>query len=364
METKKHKGHFLHRFLITFLSILLGILIFWLLGFLLDDIEKTPSVTFQQVEEETIGNEKIEESNKIQQQLREIEFKVKNQQQQQKTLQQSTQNSQQTMNQLLELQKLNLQKGVKNTESERKAFLESQQIFLENQMQFQELNSQISKLNGIKQNLQETENKIQLELRKDRKIVQEKFDSVLSAHNLKLAAIKIAILLPFLLLTIFLFLRKRDTIYEKIIYAFGIGVFAKFALVMHEHFPSKYIKYVLILIAIGIVVRALVYLLKMLSKPKKDWLLKQYRESYEKFLCPTCNFPIRRGALKFLAKKGSKPLVKAEIENQIGEEPYNCPSCGENLYEKCENCNKIRASLLPFCEHCGTNTNFQVGANV
>ncbi|KAA3598345.1 MAG: zinc ribbon domain-containing protein [Calditrichaeota bacterium] len=364
METKKHKGHFLHRFLIGFFSILLGFLIFWLLGFLLNDIENTPSISYQQVEEETIGKAKLGELERIQNQLREIAFSVQNQQQRQNILKQSTQNSQQTMNQLLELQKLNIQKGIKTTESERNSFLESQKIFLDNQKQFQDLNSEITKLNEKQQSLEQAQNEIQKELKNERKVIQKKYDSILSEHNFKLAGLKIAILLPFLLLALFFFLKKRDTIYVKMIYAFGIAVFAKFAFVMHDHFPTKYIKYILIVAAIGVVIRALIYLLKMLSKPKKDWLLKQYRESYEKFLCPTCDFPIRRGALKFLTKKGSKPLVKTEFENSAKDEPYNCPSCGENLYEECENCNKVRASLLPFCEHCGTNTNFRVSANV
>ncbi len=363
METKKHKGHFLHRFLIGFFSILLGILVYWLLGFLLGDVETEPAVYYEQIEEEVLGKEKLDKAKEIQQQISEIDLNIRNKQHNQSTLQTSTGSSQQTMNQLLELQKLNLQKGIEISETEKKSFLESQKIFLENQNKYQDLNSEITKLNIEKQSLEASANKLQLEFNNAKPQIRKKFNSIVEAHRLKIAGIKIAILLPFLLLALFLFLKKRNTIYDKMIYAFCISVLVKFGWVMHDYFPQKYIKYVLIFAAIGIVIRALVYLLEMLSKPKKDWLLKQYRESYEKFLCPTCDFPIRRGALKFLTKKSSKPLVKTEIENLAEEKPYNCPSCGENLYEECESCNKVRASLLPFCEHCGTKTNFQVSAN-
>lgn len=363
METKKHKGHFLHRFLTGFFSILLGILVYWLLGFLLHDVETNPSTYYEQVENEVVGKERIDKSKEIQKQINEIELNIRNREQNQKTLQVSTTSSQETMNQLLELQKLNLQKGLQLSEIEKNYFLESQKSFLKNQKKYQELNSEIAKLHIKRQSLEASANELHLELKDLKDEARRKFNSILETHRLKIAGIKIAILLPFLFLALFLFLKKRDTIYEKMIYAFGISVIVKFGWVMHDYFPKKYIKYILILAAIGIVVQALIYLLKMLSKPQKDWLLKQYRESYEKFLCPTCDFPIRRGALKFLTKKGSKTLVKTELEKTEKDEPYNCPSCGENLYEKCENCNKIRATLLPFCEHCGTNTNFQESAN-
>src|SRR5206468_11254740 len=89
-------------------------------------------------------------------------------------------------------------------------------------------------------------------------------------------------------------------IYAPLIYALSIALMLKVALVMHEYFPSRYFKYVLILVCLAVVLRVLVYLLRMIAFPKRDWLLKQYREAYEAFLCPICEYPIRRGPLKYL----------------------------------------------------------------
>jgi predicted RNA-binding Zn-ribbon protein involved in translation (DUF1610 family) len=96
------------------------------------------------------------------------------------------------------------------------------------------------------------------------------------------------------------------------------------------------------------------YLIRRTISPKKDWLLKQYQESYDKNICPICSKPIRIGPLRYVApaKRRGFALIGqgAEVEKQY---PYTCPSCGTQLYEKCNKCSDIRHSLLLFCEHCG-----------
>ena len=113
--------------------------------------------------------------------------------------------------------------------------------------------------------------------------------------------------------------------------------------------------YVLILSAIGIVLRILVYLLRMMAFPKTDWLLKQYREAYEAFLCPTCSYPIRRGPLKYLSwtRRTIRKMPVQPGSANVADEPYTCPMCSTRLYEECENCRAVRPSLLPSCQKCG-----------
>jgi predicted RNA-binding Zn-ribbon protein involved in translation (DUF1610 family) len=84
-------------------------------------------------------------------------------------------------------------------------------------------------------------------------------------------------------------------------------------------------------------------------------LIKQHREAYEHFACPVCAYPIRRGPLKYLYwTRRSLKKLKVPLENGAGtDEPYACPSCGTQLFEKCESCSGIRHSLLPTCSNCG-----------
>jgi hypothetical protein len=154
------------------------------------------------------------------------------------------------------------------------------------------------------------------------------------------------------------FRKRRHTVYRPMIYATGIAVYWKLGQVMHEYFPSKLFKYVLIFVALAIVLKALVYLLRQIVAPKRDWLLKQYREAYEKFLCPICGYPIRRGPLKYLfwTSRSIKKMLVPQNAEPTADEPYVCPCCATPLFEQCNECDAVRPSLLPACDHCGASS--------
>ncbi len=255
---------------------------------------------------------------------------------------------------MLEIQKLALQKSVTPTPEELKALADSEELFLSNQKQYQILNEDIARLNVESQDLDDEQRGIERTLDESRDPVQREFGTLERRHELKVAAVKLGALTPLLAIAFVLFVKKRGTLYAPLIYAFGIALLAKVILVMHEYFPERYFKYVLILACLVVIVRILVYLLKMIAYPKREWLLKQYREAYEAFLCPVCDYPIRRGPLKYLVwsrrsiRKLHVPLVSPETE-----ESYTCPMCGTALYEECSVCHAIRHSLLPACENCG-----------
>ncbi len=125
---------------------------------------------------------------------------------------------------------------------------------------------------------------------------------------------------------------------------------------MHEYFPARYFKYVLILAMLAGALRVLVYLLHMVAFPNTDWLVKPYREAYEAFLCPVCGHPIRRGPLKYLSWTRRSIRKLSAVRGTTGEpaeEPYTCPACCTVLYEPCTACGKVRHALLPACEKCG-----------
>lgn len=190
-----------------------------------------------------------------------------------------------------------------------------------------------------------------------RKKVRAVYQTQWTQHNLKLAGLKLAILVPLVALAVWLTLKRRHTLYAPMIYAFGLATMAKVLMVMHEHFPSRFFKYILVGVSLLVVARLLVQLIRMVAFPKTDWLLKQYREAYEHHLCPVCSFPIRRGPLKYLAwTRRSIRKLAARLEPAQGpilEEPYVCPLCGVPLFEECPTCQAVRHALLPACWKCG-----------
>jgi len=349
------KGPWTHRFLVHLFTVVLTVLIYWLLGFIVDDIGTWPGPDYADIEARLLDQSLVTRSGELQKEIADIQHKVQGQQARQKILADSTASSQTTMKQLLDIHRLALQKDETPTPEERKALADSEQMFLSNQKQYQVLNDEIAKLDSRRQDRDEQLRETERALDQEREPVGREYERLMQRHNLKMAALKLATLAPLLVVAVILFIRKRGSLYAPLIYAFGIALLVKVALVMHEYFPSRYFKYVLILACLAVVVRALVYLLKMIAFPKRDWLLKQYREAYEAFLCPICEYPIRRGPLKYMFwnRRSIRKVRVPPVPQAEEEEPYTCPMCGNQLFEKCPACQAIRHSLLPACEKCG-----------
>jgi len=353
--TKKNKGPWAHRLLIGILTAAMAILCIWLLGFVGDDIGSLPGPNYESLKKQRLDPNLVEKQKSIAGKLAEVQRQIKAQNARQRLLRDSTTSSQKTMNQLLEFQRLSLQKNVKPTAEEQESMAESQRRFLANQKQYQSLNQTIVQLNEKLSQLEDTQRELEKQFKQQEVPILAQFQVLYDRHEFKVAVIKLAFLLPLLLAGVWLFLKYREGTYTPLIYAFGIAVLLKVTLVIHAHFPSRYFKYILLLTALAIVIRILVYLLRMIAFPKKEWLLRQYREAYEFFLCPTCTYPIRRGPLmyRFWNRRSIKKMQVASKEDLSEEAAYTCPVCSTQLYENCTRCDKIRPSLLPACPHCG-----------
>ncbi len=362
--TRKGNGPWTHRLMVYAFTVAFGILVYWLLNFIVRDIATWPGPDYKQVEKAILDETVVAKLASLQSQIEETNRAIASRKQRQEVLRDSTSNSEKTMTQLLELQKLTLQKGVTPSPEEVKALTESQRLFLANQAKYQEMNDQIATLSDQLGDLQNQQRAAQKSLEEQRPAIRDEYDRLHSRHQFKLAALKLAVLLPLLGVAVWLFLKKRGMLYAPLIYGFGLALICKVTLVMHEHFPRRYFKYILIAAALLLVARILVYLLRSMAFPKLEWLLKQYREAYEHFLCPVCSYPIRRGPLKslFWTRSSLKKLRVPRGDAAEAEEPYVCPVCATPLFEECPACKRLRHSLLPACVHCGAEKPLQAAA--
>lgn len=352
---RKHPGPWAHRVLVYGFSLLFGLLVYWLLGFVVRDIATWPGPTYQAVERELLDPQLSLELESLREMIEAQNREVTNLKQRQATLRDSTSNSERTMNQLLELQRLTLQRGLTPSAAEIKALADSQALFLTNQTRYQDLNDQVANLSDQLRSYEDSQRQAQARVQAQRQPVVDEFNRRHTRHQLQLAALKLSVLLPLLAVAVWLFLRKRGGLYAPLIYGFGLALLVKTGMVMHEHFPRRYFKYVLLGTALLLVGRVLIYLLRMMAFPKADWLLKQYREAYERFACPVCAYPIRRGPLKYLFwnRRSLRKLSVPADPKAFGDEPYVCPVCGTRLFEPCPACQGVRHSLLPACAQCG-----------
>ena len=354
MKEKLKRGTWGIRFLINLSTVALGILIFWLLGFIMKDIVSIEGPDYARVEEKYVNRDLTQKEELFEKEIAELGRKISDTQKQQNLVADSSRNLQQTINQLLELQKLSIQKNITLSPTEQENLSTSIGQFLENQKNYQQMNKGIEELAGKKLLLDKEQQQLQQQIDKQKKTAVKEYDKLYQTHRLKLAFYQMAILVPLLIIAGYLLIRKRSSIYFSIFLAFGGATLLKVGLVMHEYFPKRYFKYVLIIVLLAVVLRILIYFIGTIAFPKIDRLMKQYREAYERFLCPICEYPIRTGPRKFLywtRRTVHKVLPYMDVADK--EEIYTCPSCGTMLFEECKSCQKIRHSLLVYCEHCG-----------
>jgi hypothetical protein len=353
-KNARHRGTWWQRFLIALLTIVLTALIYWLLGFILDDISTLPGPEHSEFLDTRLDPALTETAERLTREIADTEREVTNQTNRQNLLRESTRGAQQTLDQLLDIQRLSIEQDAALSDEQQAALAESQRLFLENQRRDQELSESRAALNERLVALREEQRQNEQALGKARQPIQEEFDQAWDRHRFKLAIIQMAVLAPLLALGAWLFLRFRDSIYAPIVYALDIALLLKTFQVMHEYFPSPYFKYILVIVAIAAVGWILYRLLRLVARPSRDWRVRQYRESYQAFTCPVCRYPIRRGPLRFVPwPPRGIPISAPSPQPPAPDPPYTCPSCATPLFETCPQCSHTRHALLPACEHCG-----------
>lgn len=355
-ENKKLKGPWIQQAFIILLSVVLGVLLYWLLGFITKDIGSLRGPDFSIVQAKYVNAQLRENQKSLEEKLATLNKQIGNKRGRQNILEKGTRSLQTTINQLLSIQKLNIERNLTLPEQQQKVLVDSQTMFLDNQKEFHVLNKEIGELTKQQDQLKEELDTVSEQIQSQLNVARTEYNELMTKHRWKLAALKLAVMIPIFLITAWFFTKKRTGTYWPVVYAAFIAVFVRISLVVHEYFPRKYFKYIALAVIIAIVLRLLVYLIKMIVSPKKDWILKQYQEAYDKNVCPICGKPVRIGPLRYTAGRKRKGLLL--LAGQGGEalkqQIYTCPSCGTQLYDKCDKCSDIRHSLLPFCEHCGS----------
>jgi len=353
-ENKKLKGPWIQYLGITFLSLILGVLLFWLLGFLTKDIGSLRGPDFSKVQADYVDAKLVRRQRSLKESLDVIKNNIRNKREQQDILKDSTNNLQNTITQLLSIQKQNIERNLTLSDEQQQRLAESQTLFLENQKQYLALNTEIAGLTSQQHQLERELSSVTEQIDKQRTSARNEYNEIMSKHRLKVAALKLAVIVPIFLISAWFFIKKRSGMFGPIIYAMFIAAFIRISLVVYEYFPRRYFKYIALLVIIAVVLRLLLYLLKRIAAPKKDWILKHHQEAYDKGICPICSKPIRIGPLRYTIGHKRRGLILAGQGGQAcQQELYTCPSCGTELFEKCDKCGDIRHSLLPFCEHCG-----------
>ncbi|MDH4201734.1 MAG: hypothetical protein OEV87_02440 [Phycisphaerae bacterium] len=355
MEIKqKAKGSWGVRFFIVVMGIVLGFLFYWLLSFIEQDIGTIKRPNWEDIRREYITEQMDDNQEYLKSEVARLNRQIEALKEQQRTLGSTISSLRTTMNQLLAIHQQYIDKEEEVPAESKQTLDEKEATFLKSQQKDLEYIERISFL--VEQRQQKNEEltttseqikSLEEDAREDQKERYKKF-------KFRVAVMKLSFLVPVFLVVSFLFMKYRTSAYWPLVWAGFIAAFVKVAFVAHHYFPTEYFKYIALLVIIGIVLRILVYLIKLIAAPKKDLLIKQYQQFYDKHRCPVCTKPIKAGPLRYAGWKEKTTVVAPQGTEIDKQQPYTCPACGTNLYDKCEKCGNIRHALLPYCEHCGT----------
>ncbi len=354
-KKNQSRGTGWHRFLVRFLTFGLIVLIYWLLGFLVEDIRSVEGPRYADIETQFVDQDLFTQVEGLKARIEGLDRDIRNEAEEQRVVSDGSRSLQQTMTQLLELQKLGLEKQISVSTADQENLSSTLDLFLENQRQYQALSRSSTDLIKNKQGLVTQLQDAEATIEQQRIPAREAHQSQWEDHRLRLAFWQLVILVPILLAAAFLLMKKRGSLHFPFYLAVGIASLIKVGLVVHEYFPSRYFKYILIGALLLVVAKMLGHFLRAAAQPKVDWLIKQYREAYERFLCPVCDYPIRTGPRRFLFwTRRSVSKLRVPVDEAAREEPYTCPACGTDLFSECQQCHNVRHTLLPHCQHCGT----------
>lgn len=349
---RSRRGTWWQRALVLGFSLAFALLCYWTLGFVLQDIGRLEGPRWDEFAAARVDPRLREEAQSLAAAVDGVEREIETEERRRQMLRESTGTSQKTLGQLLDLQR-NLQQAAPLPEEQQRAFAEAQQLFIDNQRREQTLNETLATLQERLADLGDRVRDNAAAIERTEEPLRVEFASLSWRHRLRVAGLKIAFLAPLLVVSGLLFARYRGRAYAPLAYACGGAVLVKTFMVMHEYFPAEFFRYILVGTALLVVGWLLVKLLGMVAQPNQDARQRQYREAYEGFRCPVCEFPIRRGPLEYMAwtprslRKTSRPV------SGVTDEPYTCPACATPLFVTCGGCGRVRHALLPACEHCG-----------
>lgn len=354
-QAQRTAGTRLSRMLIHAVTLGIALLLYWLLGFVVADIERIEGPDYDRIEAALLDPALVERQEQLQQTLADLQLQIGNLREQRELVGSSAQNLQQTVQQLGQLQGQG-SAGAAAAAGGADATLQlSLQHYLRAQDDYQQLNRQLGELALQRQQLDDELRRLDAAIEGPRQAAQQRYTQLLQRHHYLLAALQLAIVLPLLLLAAWLWRRQRRALHFPLILALSAASLIKAVEVIHSYFPSRLFNYLLIVGVLMLAVLALLRLLRAVARPRLSVILKQYREAYERFLCPACSYPIRTGPRRFLywTRGNLHKVALPATDSAAGEEVCSCPACGLQLFEPCAHCGKVRHAQLEYCSHCG-----------
>lgn len=332
--TGERRAPFLLRVSILLLALAAGLLSLWLLGFVLRDLGRVEAPALAELEREALDPALVAADRDRRAGLAAIQSDLARQREIQAGLHASIDNARGTIDQMLAIRRLALEKDLPWSDTERDALATAQERFLASQDQ---LDATLGRAAELEQRRHELEAEIArgaAELTRLREPVQAAHREALRRRDFRVAVYQLSFLVPVFLAVAWLVARRRRSLYRPLFLALLGAATWQLGAVIHEHFPAEFFKYLALGAGLTVVTAFLVALLRSAARPSGAVLLRRNREGYRRGECPRCAFPL----------PAAGPTA-----------PGTCAACGLELFRPCPSCGEVRHSQLPHCASCGAS---------
>jgi hypothetical protein len=228
----------------------------------------------------------------------------------------------------------------------------------------QEWELEIARVNEDIQDLYNQQQEFYEVIQQDEQRAYEEQEKAYRKYNLKIFLIRLAVILPLLLLGIFFIVKFRKHKYWPLFLGYILFSFYAFFFGLVPYLPSYggYIRYtvgIILSIVFGIYainkIRAFMERKKSeLKESTQDRAKKVQTETAEKALdnhmCPSCG-------KDFIVKGWDKSVGKKTRTEALGMVTNFCRFCGLELFKPCKKCGHENYAHLPFCANCGDVVN-------
>ena len=265
------------RFGAFFLASLLSFLWIWLLAFLLEDVGRMNPVDYDEVYAAGMPSELIAELRGVNHEVGLLELRIKRQEQIQGVLQRDVESSGKVMEQMMNLQRLALEKGSVPSVVEREALAMAQETFLSSQGKYREANIEIQSANRTLFELQQKRTELETRKGSAEAPIQKEFRARQRARALIEASVRLGILIPLFLVAAATVRRRWRHPWRPIYLSFLVATFWTLGYEMFEQFPAEYFKYIAIVTAIGIVIAFLAWIIRKSTSPSPSLVLARNR---------------------------------------------------------------------------------------
>lgn len=327
------------RWTIRLLTAVILLLFVWLEGFVIADIDSLPGPDRSALVESGVDPELTTRSGQLEGEIATLEIRVLQLEELKANRTEARQSADATLRQFTEQQRFELEQDRVPSKVLEEALDAARASFLAASESFEEANAQVATLQSEMSGLRSELRTVRERIAGQRALGEKQYHVQWIAHRYKVAAIKLAFVVPLFLLAAYQNARRRGTLFVPFTRSLLLASFFWIGVVMHDHFPAEFFKYIAIVAAIVIVSVALTRTLRTAARPRPDVKLRRRREAYLNLRCPECAY-------------------------EFPEEPgdvASCAACGVDLFTTCEDCGKSRHALLPHCRHCGSESDRWLG---